>query len=108
MSLKGQTILWFVRGVIETVRTGQVNLRTKVLLAFAKREVDKMESQELEGKSKWQSKAVWTAIIGAVLAAVQPVSTALGHPIVVPPWVYEVLGSIGLYALRDGIGKPLE
>ena len=59
-------------------------------------------------KSKWQSKTVWTAIIAALLGAVQPISTALGHPIVIPTWVYEVLAGFGLYALRDGQNKPLQ
>lgn len=59
-------------------------------------------------KSKWKSKTVWTAIVGVVLGAIQPISTALGHPIVVPAWVYEVLGAFGLYALRAGITTPLE
>ena len=59
-------------------------------------------------KERFKSKTVWTAILGVVLGAIQPVSAALGHPIVVPAWVYEVLGAFGLYALRDGIGKPLQ
>ena len=62
----------------------------------------------MKGKNRWQSKAVWTAIVAALLGAVQPVSTALGHPVTIPIWVYEVLGAFGLYAIRDGQGKPLE
>ena len=62
----------------------------------------------METKPKWKSKAVWAAVLAGVLGMVQPVSTALGHPIVVPAWVYEVLGAFGLYALRDGQGKPLQ
>lgn len=50
---------------------------------------------------KWhQSRAVWTAIITVALGAVQPVSTALGHPFQIPLWVYEMLGGFGLYTLR--------
>lgn len=60
-----------------------------------------------ETKSKWKSKAVWSAILTAIVGAIQPVSTALGHPIVVPQWVVEVLIGMGIYGLRDGIGKPL-
>lgn len=48
----------------------------------------------------YQSKAVWTAIIGAVLGLVQPITTALGHPYQIPLWVFEFLGGLGLYSLR--------
>ena len=59
-------------------------------------------------KERFKSKTVWTAIIGGILAMVGPVSTALGHPVAVPEWVYGILGSFGLYSLRDGIGKTLQ
>ena len=61
----------------------------------------------MDGKKWYKSKTFWTAVIAAVLGAVQPISAALGHPIEVPVWVYEVLGAFGLYALRSGVGKPL-
>ena len=51
-------------------------------------------------KSKWLSKTVWAAIVTAVLGALTPVSTALGHPIVVPEWVISVLVGMGLYLAR--------
>lgn len=54
----------------------------------------------MEDKKWYQSKTVWTAIISAVLGAVQPISTAIGHPVVIPSWVFELLGGMGLYALR--------
>lgn len=59
-----------------------------------------------ETKPKWKSKTVWAAVIGAVLAAVQPVSAALGHPVTIPAWVFELLGGMGLYGLRSA-DKPL-
>ena len=62
----------------------------------------------METKSKWQSKTVWTAVITAILAGVAGISTALGHPVVVPAWVYEMLAGFGLYALRVGVTKPLQ
>lgn len=49
---------------------------------------------------KWKSKTVWVAIIGAVLGAIQPVSTALGHTIIIQQWVFELLAGMGLYSLR--------
>lgn len=61
----------------------------------------------MEGKRWYQSKSVWVAIVAAVLGAVQPISTAAGHPIVIPSWVYEVLAGFGLYSLRTG-DKPIQ
>lgn len=43
------------------------------------------------------------AIIGAILPAIEPVSTAFGHPIHVPDFVYKVLAGAGLWTLRDSI-----
>ena len=60
-----------------------------------------------ESKPWFKSKTVLTALIGVILGAIQPVSSAVGHPIVVPAWVYEVLGAFGLYALRVG-DKPIQ
>lgn len=62
----------------------------------------------MDGKQWYASKTMWTAILGVVLGGIQPISTAVGHPIVVPTWVYEVLGAIGLGALRMGVGAPIE
>ncbi len=59
-----------------------------------------MAEETEDTKPKWKSKTVWVAIIGVLLGAVQPVSTALGTPITIPMWVYEVLGAAGLYTLR--------
>jgi hypothetical protein len=55
---------------------------------------------ETPTKSKWLSKTVWAAIVTAVLGAITPVSTALGHPIVVPEWVISILVGMGLYLAR--------
>lgn len=104
MSLKGRLVLWILKGLPSD------GIRRKLFIAKVKPELDKFlkEDREMEGKPIWQSKTVWTAIIASLLGAVQPVSAALGHPIEVPTWVYEVLGGFGLYALRSGQGKPLQ
>lgn len=104
MSLKAKLIVWILRGVPKD------GIRRKIFMAEAKPEIDKYlkEDNDMEGKSMWQSKAVWTAIVGVVLGAVQPISTALGHPVIIPAYIYEVLAGFGLYALRDGVGKPLQ
>ena len=51
----------------------------------------------------YKSKTKLAAIITAIVAAIGPISTAIGHPIVVPNWLLEILGAIGLYSLRDAI-----
>jgi len=103
---KAAIIAWFIRGIVADENT----LRQRAFIAFTRPKVNKFfkEVEKMETKSKWKSKAVWTAIIGVVLGAIQPVSTALGHPIAVPIWVYEILGFYGLYALRDGQGKTIQ
>lgn len=51
----------------------------------------------------YKSKGKLAAIIGAIVAAIGPISTAVGHPIIIPNWVLEILGAIGLYGIRDSI-----
>jgi hypothetical protein len=53
----------------------------------------------------YKSKAKLAAIIAAVVAAVGPISTAVGHPVIIPNWVIEILGAVGLYGIRDAIVK---
>jgi hypothetical protein len=53
----------------------------------------------------WKSKAVIAAVVTVIVGAIQPISTALGHPIVVPDWVVQVLAGIGIYGIRDAVGK---
>ena len=60
----------------------------------------------MDSKKWFQSKSVWTAILGVLIGAIQPISAAVGHPIVVPSWILEVLGGMGLYSLRTG-DKPI-
>jgi len=56
-------------------------------------------------KSKWKSKAFLAAAVTVIVGAIQPISSALGHPIEVPNWVVEVLVGLGLYGVRDAVGK---
>lgn len=56
----------------------------------------------VESKKWFLSKTIWTAIIAAVLGAVTGISTALGHPIVFPNFILEILAGFGLYSLRVG------
>jgi hypothetical protein len=56
-------------------------------------------------KPWYKSKAKVGAILMAILAAVQPVTTAFGHPIQVPLWVYEFLAGLGIYGVRNALNK---
>ncbi len=63
-------------------------------------------SQDPVEKKPWfKSKAKLAAIITAVVASIQPISTAFGHPYQVPLWVIELLTGIGIYGVRDAINK---
>ncbi len=65
-----------------------------------------LEEGTMNDSTVWyKSKAKLAAIIGALVAAIGPISTAVGHPIVIPNWVLEILGAIGLYGVRDAIAK---
>ncbi len=60
----------------------------------------------VETKKWYQSKAVWSALVTALLGAIQPVSAAFGHPIAVPLWIIEVLAGLGIYGIRTA-DKPV-
>lgn len=83
-------------------------LRNFFLKLALKRAVRKLGLKEgiVENKRWYQSKTVLTAIVAAVLSIAQAVGTATGHPVVVPDWVYQILGAFGLYSLRVG-DKPI-
>ena len=52
---------------------------------------------------KWYtSKAVWSAIAMGVVG----ILTALG--VVVPDYVIQILIALGIYGVRDGIGKEIK
>ncbi len=48
----------------------------------------------------YRSRTIWAAIVTAILGVIQPVSTAFGHPIVIPEWIISVLIGLGLYTAR--------
>lgn len=72
----------------------------------SKKMENKMEDTPItDTKPLWKSKTVWVAIITAIVGAIQPISTALGHPLVIPSWVLEFLAGMGLYSLRTADTK---
>lgn len=60
-------------------------------------------ADETQNKPWYKSKAKWAGILAGVFAAVQPISTAFGHPIQIPLWVYELLAGLGIYGVRDAM-----
>ena len=49
------------------------------------------------------SKAKLTAVVYVLVLAVEQLSPAFGHPIVIPPSVFRFLEAIGLWTLRDAL-----
>lgn len=49
------------------------------------------------------SKTKLAAAIYVVITAVETLSPAWGHPVVIPPVVKEFLAGVGLWALRDAV-----
>jgi hypothetical protein len=58
---------------------------------------------ETTGQMEGVSRTKLIAIIGVIIAAIPPLSTAWGHPIVIPPEILKFLEAAGLYTLRDSI-----
>ena len=108
-SVKAKAVIW----AVEAFTDEKYKFRRAVLVPLLRKKIDgyfegvKMaeEQKPEDGKSKWKSKAFLTAAVTVLIGAVQPISTALGHPIVVPDWVIQVLVGLGLYGLRDAVGK---
>jgi hypothetical protein len=48
----------------------------------------------------YKSKTILTAIVTVIIGAIQPISTAFGHPIAIPEWVLSLLVGLGLYTAR--------
>lgn len=69
-------------------------------------EENNMADPVTDPKPWYQSKAKLAAIVTAIVACIQPVSTALGHPYQVPLWVIEFLMGLGIYGVRDAIKPP--
>ena len=108
MSLKSRCTLkigkWLVKN---TTKSSGIRhkLALKIVKIIALKLVKEMKTEmetEQTTKAWYKSRTVWTAIIGVLLGAVQPISSALGTPVEVPIWIYEILGAFGLYTLRAG------
>lgn len=93
--LKGKLPMWVYRLIGK-----QIAKKIKLV------EEDNMADTDTTVSPPWyRKKTSWIAILGAILGAVQPVSAALGHPIVIPAWVFEVLAGLGLYTLRSAVSS---
>lgn len=55
-------------------------------------------------KPWYQSKTIWTAVVGALIGIYGAIAAV--HPLPpVPSWVLTILGSLGLYGLRTADTK---
>ena len=73
-----------------------------ILRIFGRKIADKIQLQEdskMDSKPWYQSKTLWTAIVGGLIGIYGAVSTI--HPLpAIPQWVLTILASMGLYGLR--------
>lgn len=60
----------------------------------------------METKKWWQSRTLWIAVVTTLLTGVETIGPAVGHPIKIPPVVYQVLTAMGLYTARTA-EKPI-
>jgi hypothetical protein len=70
---------------------------------FGRKLEDKLDLQEdskMDDTKKWyQSKGIWTSVVSGLIGIYQAVSVI--HPLPpIPPFVFTLLGAMGLYALR--------
>lgn len=103
MSLKG----WFLKKAL----TGKLPnwmyrfAGKKIAVKLGITEDNMADTEQGTVKTWYKSKAKIAAIVTAIVAAIQPISTAFGTPIVVPQWVIELLIGLGIYGVRDAINK---
>jgi|TARA_R100000027_G_scaffold64577_1_gene58177 hypothetical protein len=57
--------------------------------------------QVIADKQWWKSKTIWTSVVAGVVGVLQ----AAGVVDQVPEVVWTLLGSFGLYSVRDAVGK---
>lgn len=55
------------------------------------------------GQMDAMSKTKVIAVVGVLISAIPQIAAAWGHPIVIPDYVYKVLGYAGLWAARDAM-----
>jgi hypothetical protein len=97
--------VWLIKKGLE----GKLPLWCYRLIGNRIRKLLQLEDTNMADISKpwWKSKAKWAAILAGVFAAVQPITTAFGHPVQIPLWVYELLAGLGIYGVRDAMpDKP--
>lgn len=80
------------------------NFFAKIAGKYMSDKLGLQENNKMETKSWYQSKTLWTAIIGGLLGIYGAISTV--HPLPpIPQWVLTLLASMGLYGLRTADTK---
>lgn len=75
-------------------------------MEFVKKIVLKLIGKKMVGNGiemSGISKTKMTAIVAVVIVAVETLSAAWGHPVIVPPYIKEFLAGVGLWTLRDSV-----
>lgn len=70
-----------------------------LLKIIGRRVGDKINLQEnstMETKPWYQSKSIWTAVIGALIGLYNAIGAVKNLP-PVPDWIFTILGAIGIY-----------
>lgn len=70
----------------------------KILVKIAGRKL-KTETGEISEISR--TKII--AVLAVLSVAIEKISTAWGHPVTIPPELFEILGAAGLWTLRDAV-----
>ena len=104
--IKAKGLEWSLRAF----SAERYKVRRAILTPIIRAKLNKwFKEGDMDGsKPKWKSKAFVSAVLMAIVGGIEPISTALGHPIIVPPWIIQALIGLGIYGIRDAVGKNSE
>lgn len=80
------------------------NFFAKIAGKYVASKIDLQEDSKMDTKPWYQSKTIWTAVVGGLLGLYQAVSAVHALP-AIPPFVFTLLGALGLYGLRTSDTK---
>ena len=76
----------------------------KIVIRLIGKKINAEGTAAAGSPEKWElSKAKITAVVYVLVLAAQEIPKAWGHPIIIPPAVFDFLKAAGLWTLRDAI-----